>query len=64
MKQLMKLFVAGAAVAGISIQAHAELPAGVNTAITSAGTDAATVGGLVLVVIIGIAAFKYIRRAL
>jgi hypothetical protein len=34
------------------------------TPITSAGTDAALVGAAVLAVIIGIAAFKWIRRAL
>jgi hypothetical protein len=34
------------------------------TPITSAGTDAATVGAAVLAVLVGIAAFKWIRRAL
>jgi hypothetical protein len=42
----------------------AAVPAAVTTALTDAGTDAATVGGAVLVVIVGIAAFKYMRRAL
>ena len=42
----------------------AEVPAAGKTAIEDAGTDAATIGALVLVVIIGIAAFKYMRRAL
>ena len=45
-------------------QVHAAVPAGVTSAITEAGTDAATVGAAVLVVIVGIAAFKYMRRAL
>lgn len=45
-------------------QAHAALPEGVTTALDTAKTDAMTVGGLVLVVIIGIAAFKFIRRAI
>ncbi|MCY1392147.1 Bacteriophage coat protein B [compost metagenome] len=45
-------------------QVYAEVPASASTAITEAGADAATIGGLVLVVIIGIAAFKYLRRAL
>lgn len=44
--------------------AMADVPAGVTTAISSAGTDAATVGSAVLVVIVGIFAFKWIRRAL
>jgi GTP:adenosylcobinamide-phosphate guanylyltransferase len=34
------------------------------TAVTSAGTDAASIGAAVLVVMIGIAAFKWIRKAL
>ncbi|MDD2546603.1 MAG: major capsid protein [Burkholderiaceae bacterium] len=45
-------------------QAHAALPEGVSTALDSAKGDAAMVGGLVLVIIIGIAAFKFIRRAI
>ncbi|MGE9763347.1 major capsid protein [Pseudomonas sp. PDM20] len=45
-------------------QAMAAVPADASSAIETAGTDAATIGGLVLVVIIGIAAFKYLRRAL
>ncbi len=45
-------------------QAMADVPTAVSTAITDAGTDAATIGGLVLVVIVGIAAFKYMRRAM
>jgi len=44
--------------------ASAALPESVTTAITTAGTDAATLGGAVLVVIVGIVAFKYLRRVL
>lgn len=44
--------------------AMAEVPTNVSTAITTAGTDAATMGGLVLVAIIGIYAIKFLRRAL
>ncbi|ELN4693600.1 phage coat protein [Pseudomonas nitroreducens] len=65
---LKGLFVRGAAVAAgvgaLAAQAMADVPTSVNTAITDAGTDAATIGGLVLVVIVGIAAFKFMRRAL
>lgn len=50
-------------VAAVASQAHAEVPAGVLTAITTAGTDAATLGAAVLVVLIGIWAFKLLRRA-
>lgn len=45
-------------------QAYAAVPAEVTTALEDAKTDAMTVGGLVLVVIIAIAAFKFIRRAI
>lgn len=53
--------VASSAVAG---SAMAAVPADVTTALTTAGTDAATVGAAVLVVIVGIVAFKYLRKAL
>jgi len=57
-----------AAVAVISVGAvtnvYAEVPAGVSAAINGAGADSAVVGGLVLVVIVGIMAFKWIRKAL
>lgn len=59
-----KLAAAGTAVLGFVSSAQAAVPAAVTTAITDAGTDAATVGGLVLVVIVGIASFKYLRKAL
>lgn len=62
MKQLKALFVAGSAFATGS--AFAAVPAEVTTAISDAGTDAAVIGGAVLVVIVGIAAFKYMRRAM
>lgn len=45
--------------------AHAALDtAGVTTALTDAGTAAGVVGAAVLVVIVGIKAFKYIRSAM
>lgn len=43
--------------------AMAEVPAAVTTALGEAKTDSLTIGGLALVVIISIAAFKYMRRA-
>lgn len=62
MKQLKALFVAGSAL--VAGSAFAAVPTEVTTAMTEAGTDAAIIGGAVLVVIVGIAAFKYMRRAL
>lgn len=56
-----------APVAGLAVlagEAHAALPAGVETAIQTAGQDGIAAAGLVLVAIIGIYAVKLIRRAL
>lgn len=62
----LRSFVAApvAGLAGIAGQAHAALPAGVETAIQTAGADGVTASGLVLVAIIGIYAVKLVRRAL
>ncbi len=54
----------GAGALMLAGQAYAAVPADVTTALEDAKTDAMTVGGLVLVVIIAIAAFKFIRRAI
>ena len=54
----------GAGALMLAGQAYAAVPADVTTALEDAKTDAMTVGGLVLVVIISIAAFKFIRRAI
>lgn len=43
--------------------AHAELPTGLSTAITAAGTDSKEVGAAVLLVLVGIMAYKWIRKA-
>lgn len=59
-----------APVAGLSALAFAPMSmaaidvTSVTTALTDAGTAVATVGAAVLVVIVGVAAYKYIRRAL
>lgn len=64
-KRFAKHIVSSALVLAVTVpSAFAALPEGVTSAITAAGTDGAIVGGAVLVVIIGIAAFKFIRRAL
>lgn len=52
------------ALLAIAPLSQAAVPADVTTAITGAGTDAAVVGAAVLVVLVGIAAFKWLRRAL
>ena len=43
---------------------RADIPAGVETAITGAGTDTTTLGGDVLIVIVGIFAFFLLRKVL
>lgn len=50
--------------AGAVTNVYAEVPAAVSTAINGAGADAAVVGSLVLVVLVGIMAFKWIRKAM
>lgn len=65
LKTLCRSFGAFAAVGLLAVQqAHAALPTGVTDALDTAQTDGTTLAGLVLAVIIAIAAFKYIRRAL
>lgn len=44
--------------------AQAAVPTSVSTALADAATDSATVAGLALAVVVGIAAFRYMRRAL
>jgi len=65
LKTLARSFGAVGAVGLLAVQqAHAALPAGVTTALTDAQTDGVEIAGIVLGVIIAIAAFKYLRRAL
>lgn len=47
-----------------SAASHAALPEGVSSAITGAGTDAATVGGLIIVALAGLFLFTLIRKVL
>lgn len=60
---LKKLGVGAAVVAASTVPAFAAVDAAVTTKLTEAGTDAAAIGAAVLALIIGIAAFKYMRRA-
>ena len=60
-----KPVAAGFAVMGLGAQqAFAEVPADVTSALSAAQADGVEIAGIVLGVIIAIAAFKYIRRAL
>lgn len=65
MKNFTALKLAAAGVLStVAAAASAAVPEGVTSALTVAGTDGATIGGAVLVVLIGIASFKYMRRAI
>ena len=65
LKVLRRSLGATAAVGLLAMQqAHAALPAGVTTSLADAQVDGVEVAGIVLTVIIAIAAFKYIRRSL
>ena len=59
----LKLAAAGV-LSAVAFGASAAVPEAVTSALTGAGTDSATIGGAVLVVLIGIAAFKYMRKAM
>lgn len=61
---MKKITLASLIALGTSSAAMADVPASVTTALTGAGTDAATVGAAVLVVLVGIYAFKLLRKSL
>ncbi len=60
MLKKISAFVASCGLAATN--AFAAVPEAVTTAITEAGTDAKTVAGAVLVVVVGLLAFRYMRR--
>lgn len=55
--------VVGVAAAALSTSAHAALPASVTTDLATAAADALTLGGIILGLIVSIAAYKHIRGA-
>jgi len=57
-----KLGLTGAALMAYVSQAMAAVPVAVTDAITDAGADAGTIAGAVLVVVVGLLAFKYMRQ--
>lgn len=58
------IVAAAATLAGSISAAHAALPTGVESALTTAGDDAKLVGVAVFVVLVGIFAIKLMRRGL
>ncbi|MOA24817.1 Bacteriophage coat protein B [compost metagenome] len=59
-----KAVAVGALSIGYALPSFAAVSTDVTAALGDAKADVATVGGLVLVVIVAAAAFKYMRRAL
>lgn len=58
-----KLAALGTSLSVVGGNALAAVPAEVTTAMTDAKADSLTVAGLALIIIIAIAAFKYMKRA-
>lgn len=54
----------GAGALTLAGQAHAALPAEVSATLAEVKDDGTTLGGLVLVIVIAIAAFKFLRRGI
>lgn len=61
MKKIFAVLSGFAASAGTAIAA---VPTEVTTALSDGKTDAVTVAGLALAIVIGVAAIKYMRRAI
>lgn len=65
MKNFKRVGLASVAMMSVTAgSAFAALPEGVTEALETAKTDGVAMAGIVLAVIIAIAAFKFIRRAL
>ncbi|MDD5323304.1 MAG: major capsid protein [Methylococcales bacterium] len=62
-KSVTSVVISALALFGLAESANAALSTDVTTAISTAATDGATLGGLILAVLIGIAAFKWLRGA-
>jgi len=60
----MKKYLAIPLLSGIFGSVHAAVPAAVSTALSDGLTDATTVAGAALIIVVGVAVFKYMRRAL
>ncbi|MFQ2741214.1 major capsid protein [Aeromonas caviae] len=59
----MKRAAAGLVASAATAPAFADVPAAVTTKLEEGGADIGTLGAAVMVVIIGIAVWKYMRRA-
>lgn len=63
-KRLGARAAAGSAAVLVPFVAHAEVPAGVTTALGDLAADAVTVAGLVLAALVAVYAFKFMRKGL
>lgn len=66
MSKALKVGGVGSAVAGLmafTTQAQAAVAAAVTTAISDGVADAATIGGAILALVIGVAIFRHVRGA-
>lgn len=59
----MRKYLTVAPLLAVAGSAFAAVPADVTTAMTDAKADSLTVAGLALIIIIAIAAFKYMKKA-
>jgi hypothetical protein len=60
---MLKKIAFGAGALGFSVSSFAALPASVATDAATAATDALTLGGIVLGLVVSIAMFKHLRSA-
>lgn len=60
----MKKYLSIPAIGLLFGEAQAAVPVAVTTALSDGLTDATTVAGAALIIVVGVAVFKYMRRAL
>lgn len=60
----MNKIVFATALTAFATSASAAVPVAVTTALTDGLADATAVAGLALIIVVGVAVFKYMRRAL
>jgi hypothetical protein len=60
----MKKYLAIPALSAMFGSAYAAVPLAVTTALDDGLADAVSVAGLALIIVVGVAVFKYMRRAL
>lgn len=64
MKNLKTRVLTGTALTVLAGTSAADVPAAVTTALATSLTDVGTIGGAVLLVVVAIVAFRFLRRAM